>query len=35
MISDGVVCVMCRGASRVCLMSAAMMPGVCVPSATV
>ena len=29
------VCVMCRGTSRVCIMSAAMMSGVCVPSATV
>ena len=33
--SDGVVCVMCRGASRVCVVSAAMMSGVCVPSAGV
>ena len=32
-MSDGVVCVMCRGVSRVCVMSAAMMSGVCVPSA--
>ena len=29
-MSDGVVGVMCRGASRVCVMSAAMMSGVCV-----
>ena len=35
MMSDGVLCVMCRGASRVCVMSAAMMSGVCVPSAAV
>ena len=34
-MSDGVLCVMCRGASRVCVMSAAMMSGVCVPSAAV
>ena len=34
-MSDGVVCVMCRGASRVCVMSAAMMSGMCVPSAAV
>ena len=34
-MSDGVVCVMCRGASRLCVMSAAMMSGVCVPSAVV
>ena len=32
-MSDGVVCVMRRGASRVCVMSAAMMSGVCLPSA--
>ena len=32
---DGVVCVICRGASRVCVMSATMMSGVCVPSAAV
>ena len=31
-MSDGVVCV---GASRVCVMSAAMMSGLCVPSAAV
>ena len=35
MMSDGVLCVMCRGASRVCVMSAAMMSGVCMPSAAV
>ena len=35
MMSDGVLCVMCRGASRVCVTSAAMMSGVCVPSAAV
>ena len=34
-MSDGVECKMCRGASRVCVMSAAMMSGVCVPSAAV
>ena len=34
-MSDGVVCVICRGASRVCVMSAAMMSGMCVPSAAV
>ena len=34
-ISDGVVYVMRRGASRVCVMSAAMMSGACVPSAAV
>ena len=34
-MSDGAVCVMCRGASRVCVMSAAMRSGVCVPSAVV
>ena len=34
-MSDGVVCVMCRSASRVCVMSAAMMFGLCVPSAAV
>ena len=34
-MSDGVVCVMCRGASRVCVMSPAMMSGVCVPSSAV
>ena len=28
-MSDGVVCVMCRGTSRVCVMSAAMMSGLC------
>ena len=27
-MSDGVLCVMCRGASRVCVISAAMMSGV-------
>ena len=35
MMSDGVVCVMCRGASRVSVMSAAMVSGVCMPSAAV
>ena len=34
-MSDGVLCVMCRGASKVCVMSAAMMSGVCVPSSAV
>ena len=34
-MSDGVVCVMCRGGSRVCVMSPAVMSGVCVPSSAV
>ena len=34
-MSDGVVCVTCRGASRVCVMPAAMVSGVSVPSAAV
>ena len=32
---DGVLCVMCRGGSRVCVISAAMMSRVCVLSAAV
>ena len=35
MICDGVLCVTCRDTSRVGVMSAAMMSGVCVPSAAV
>ena len=31
-MSGGVVSVTCRGTSRVCVMSAAMMSGVCVAS---
>ena len=34
-LSDGVICVICRGAARVCVMSTAMVSGVCVPSAAV
>ena len=32
-MSDGLLCLMCRDASRVCVKSAAMMSGVCVPPA--
>ena len=35
MMYDGVLCVMCICSSRVCIISAAMMSGVCWPSAAV